>query len=69
MERIAAMKLLSDTGGVDKIALTLDEQPELVAATPEEVAEAWERIKRVVKIEDLERELVGPGPKLLGDGE
>ena len=27
-DRIAALKLLSDTGGVDKIALTLEEQPE-----------------------------------------
>ena len=56
-DRIAAMKALADTGGVDKIALTVEEQPER-EMTPERIADMWERIQRVGSIEELERLLV-----------
>ena len=56
-DRIAAMKVLADTGGVDKIALTVEEQPE-TEWTPERTAEMWERIQRIKTITQLERLLV-----------
>lgn len=59
-DRIAAMKLLADTGGVDKIALTLDEQPERVM-TPELRREWWEKLKRVKSFPEFERVLLKAG--------
>jgi hypothetical protein len=56
-DRVAALKLLSDTGGVDKIALTLDEQPER-QMTRELAAEWWERIKGVRTLQEFERILI-----------
>ncbi len=61
-DRIAAMKVLADTGGVDKIALTVDEQPE-TEWTPERTAEMWERIQRIKTITQLERLLVAASKK------
>ncbi|KKK59117.1 hypothetical protein LCGC14_3037610 [marine sediment metagenome] len=64
-DRIAAMKVLADTGGVDKIALTVDEQPE-TEWTPERTAEMWERIQRIKTITQLERLLVAASKKQKG---
>ena len=61
-DRIAAMKVLADTGGVDKIALTVDEQPE-TEWTPERTAEMWERIQRIKTITQLEKLLVAASKK------
>ncbi len=61
-DRIAAMKVLADTGGVDKIALTVEEQPE-TEWTPERTAEMWERIQRIKTITQLERLLVAASKK------
>ena len=67
-DRIGALKLLSDTGGVDKIALTLDEQPE-TEMTPERVAEIWERLERIKTVKQREKLLIGAAKKQLGGGE
>ena len=61
-DRIAAMKVLADTGGVDKIALTVEEQPE-TEWTPERTAEMWERIQRIKTITQLEKLLVAASKK------
>lgn len=57
-DRIGALKLLADTGGVDKIALTLEEQPE-TEMTPERIAEVWERLQMIKTIKAFEKLLVG----------
>lgn len=62
-DRIQALKVLADTGGVDKIALALDEQPETEGITPETVARMWEQIKRVKTVEQLEKMLVAAAKK------
>ena len=67
-DRIGAMKLLSDTGGVDKIALTVDEQDE-TKITPERVAELWERWERIKSVKELEKLMIGAAKKQLGGGE
>ncbi len=67
-DRIGAMKLLSDTGGVDKLALTVDEQPE-TEVTPERVAELWERWERIKTVKELEKLMIGAAKKQLGGGE
>ncbi len=57
-DRIAALKLLADTGGVDKIALTFEEQPE-TAMTPERLADLLGQIHRIKTVTQLEKLLVG----------
>ena len=52
-DRIKAAEVMARYGGVDKIALTVEEQPE-EAMTPERIAEGWVRIRRVRSIEELE---------------
>ncbi len=67
-DRIGAMKLLSDTGGVDKIALTIDEQPE-TEMTPERLAGWFEQIQRIKTVQQLEKLLIGAAKKQgVGDG-
>jgi hypothetical protein len=61
-DRIAAMKVLADTGGVDKIALTVEEQPEQ-EMTPERIAGLFEQIQRIKTVRQLERLLVGVAKK------
>ena len=65
-DRIGAMKVLADTGGVDKIALTVDEQPEL-EWTPERITDMWERIERIKTIKQLEKLLVSAAKKQGGE--
>ena len=68
-DRLAALKLLSDTGGVDKIALTLDEQPER-ELTPERIASLWEQLEQIKDIKEFERRLVAAATKQIeGVGE
>ena len=67
-DRIGAMKVLADTGGVDKIALTVDELPE-EADTPERAARLWEMLERIKNVADLERLMVSHAKKQLGKGE
>ena len=56
-DRIKAHELLGRFGGVDKVSLTVEEQPEEVL-TPDQsrkrIEEAWERIERVKSVEALE---------------
>lgn len=59
-DRVKAMDVLAKYGGVDKLALTVDEQPEQ-AMTPERIAELWKTIQQVRTIQQLERMLVGKG--------
>ncbi len=65
-DRIAAIKVLADTGGVDKIALTVEEQPEQ-EMTPERIAGLFEQIQRIKSVRQLERLLVGVAKKQRGD--
>ena len=67
-DRIGAMKVLADTGGVDKIALTVDELPE-EADTPERAARLWEMLDRIKNVADLERLMVSHAKKQLGGSE
>jgi hypothetical protein len=59
------MKVLADTGGVDKIALTVDEQPE-TQLTPELLSQLWVQIKRIKTVEELEHRLVGAAKEQAG---
>ena len=61
-DRIAALKLMSDTGGVDKLALTLDEQPER-ELSPERVKDLWESLQMIKSIKEFERMLVAAAAK------
>ena len=60
-DRIKAVEVLGKYGGVDKIALTLEEQPEGVPS-PEELRERkallLERIQRIKRVEDIEELMV-----------
>ena len=67
LDRIAAMSALGKYGGVDKLALTVDEQPE-TEITPERIADFWERIVRLKSVDQLERQLVGEAKKQGGEG-
>ncbi len=64
-DRIGAMKLLSDTGGVDKIALTIDEQPEQ-EMTPERVAGLFAQLQNIKTVQQLEKLLIGAAKKQVG---
>ena len=61
-DRISAMKVLSDTGGVDKIALTVEEQPEQ-ELTPERIKELWESLQTIKSIQTFEKLLVAAATK------
>ena len=56
-ERTQAIDMLGKYGGVDKLALTVDEQPE-DEMTPERRLAIWEAIKRIKTVEELEKTLV-----------
>lgn len=60
-DRIAAMKVLADTGGVDKIALTVDELPEQ-EMTPERMAGLFDQLQRIKTVRQLEELLVDSVP-------
>ena len=57
-ERTQAIDLLGKYGGVDKLAIALDEQPE-EALTPERVRRLFERMQRIRTVQQLEKILVG----------
>jgi hypothetical protein len=59
-DRVKAMDVLAKYGGVDKLALTADEQPEQ-AMTPERVADMWLRLQQIRTVRQLEKLLVGDG--------
>ena len=56
--------MLGKYGGVDKIALTSQEQPEDVI-TPERVADLFERLQRIKTVKQLEKMLTGIAAKQL----
>jgi len=56
-DRIKALEVLARYGGVDKIALTVEEQPEEVLTPAQQqsrIETAWERLRRVRSIEEIE---------------
>lgn len=57
-ERLKAHELLGRFGGVDKVALTVDEQPEQ-EMTPERIAGLFEQIQRIKTVAQLEKLLTG----------
>ena len=65
-ERVSAIETLGKYGGVDKLALTPEEQPER-GNTREQMKRDWVKLKRIVSIEEFEEMLTKP--KQLGDGE
>ena len=67
-DRIRALEILARFGGVDKIALTVDELP-AEAATPERAARLWEQLERVKNVTELERLMVSCAKKQLGGEE
>ncbi len=66
-DRLKAMELAARYGGVDKLSLTVDEQPEQ-EITPERVADMWERLQRIKSVEAFEKMLTGMAAKQLGGG-
>ena len=66
LDRIAAMSALGKYGGVDKLALTVDELPE-VEMTPERVAGLFEQIQRIKTVAQLEKLLVGAAKKQISE--
>ncbi len=67
-DRLKAIEILARYGGVDKLALTVDEQPE-TEVTPERVAELWERWERIKTVKELEKLMIGAAKKQLRGGE
>ena len=63
-DRIKAHDLLGKYGGVDKLTLTVDEQPEQ-EITPERIAGLWEQIQRIRTVEEFEKLLTGMAAKQL----
>ena len=61
-ERTQAIDMLGKYGGVDKLALTVDEQPE-EADTPERAARLWMMLKQIKSVHALEKLLVGADKK------
>ncbi len=61
-ERTQAIDMLGKYGGVDKLALTVDEQPE-DEMTPERRLAIWEAIKRIKNVEELEKMMVNAAKK------
>ena len=61
-ERLKAQEMLGRFGGVDKVALTVDEQPE-TEMTPERRLALWEQLQRIKTVEEFERLLVGAAKK------
>ncbi len=57
-ERLKAHEMLGRFGGVDKVALTVDEQPEQ-ELTPERIAGIMEQIQRIKTVGQLEKLLTG----------
>ena len=67
IDRIRAIDLLGKYGGVDKLALIVEEQPVREPMTRERAAELFERVKRVKSIHELEKMLVGAAEKQLAE--
>ena len=65
LDRISAMAALGKYGGVDKLSLTVDEQPEQ-EITPERVAGLFEQLQRIKTVAQLEKLLTGMAAKQLG---
>ena len=65
-DRLKAIDTAAKYGGVDKLALTAEEQPDR-ELTPGRRKELLIRMRRMIDIEDKERELTQP--KQIGDGE
>ena len=63
-DRADAIDKLGKYGGVDKLALTVDEQPER-EMTPERRLELWESLKRLKTLEEFEKLLVDAAKKQL----
>ena len=66
-DRAKAMDMLGKYGGVDKIALTLDEQPER-ELTPERVKDLWAQLEMIKDIKQFERMLVAAAAKQTESG-
>ena len=65
-ERVSAIETLGKYGGVDKLALTPEEQPDRTL-TPEKLQDYLERLERAKDIKALEKMLTEP--KQIGSGE
>ncbi len=66
-DRLKAIEILSRYGGVDKLALTVDEQDER-EWTPERAAAAWEVLQRIRTVEEFEKHMVDAAKKQLREG-
>ena len=62
-DRIRAIEVLAKAGGVDKLALTEEEQPAAGELTSEHVADLWEKMERIKSIKEFEKMLVGAAKK------
>lgn len=64
-DRVKAIDVLAKYGGVDKLALTVDELPE-EKMTPERVAALWQTIQQVRTIKELEKLLISAAQEQAG---
>ncbi len=65
-DRLKAIELAARYGGVDKLALTVEELPEQ-EMTPERVAGLFEQIQRIKTVAQLEKLLTGAVKKQVAD--
>ena len=56
-DRLKAMEIAARYGGVDKLSMSLEEQPER-ELTREMIDDMWERLKRVKNVNEFEKMLV-----------
>ena len=66
-ERVQAIDALGKYGGIEKLALTIDEKPER-EVTPERVEDMWKRLRMITSIEELEHLMVAHAQKQIADG-
>ena len=67
-DRVKAIDVLAKYGGVDKLALTPDEQPEQ-GMTPARVTGMWEALQRIKTVEAFEKLLISATQKQIAGGE
>ena len=61
-DRLKALEIAARYGGVDKLSLALDEQPEK-EMTPERIAALWAQLESIKDVKEFERMLVDSAEK------
>ncbi len=61
-DRLKALEIAARYGGVDKLSLMLDEQPER-ELTPERIAALWDQLEQIKTVKEFEKMLVDSAEK------